>query len=65
MLISETHFIKKHYFKIPSFSIYHITHSDDTAHSDIAIVIKNNIRHHDLRNFKSDFLQTIAMEIED
>jgi len=56
ILISETHFIKKGYFRMPSYSMYHTTHRDGTAHDDIAIIIKNNIRHHELNNFKSLFL---------
>jgi len=43
MLISETHLTRKHYFKIPSYSIYHITHPNSTAYSDTVIIIKNNI----------------------
>ncbi|KAH0948092.1 hypothetical protein HN011_006768, partial [Eciton burchellii] len=59
MLISETHLTKKYYFKIPSYSIYHTTYSDGIAHGVITIIIKNNIRHHELENFKTDFLQAI------
>jgi len=44
ILISETHFIKKHYFKILSYLIYHITHPNGIAHDGTAIIIKNNIR---------------------
>jgi len=56
MLISEGNFTKKYYFKIPSYSIYHITHAEITAHSGTAIIIKSNMRHHELDNFKNDFL---------
>jgi exonuclease III len=54
MLISETQFTKKYYFKVSSYSIYHKTHP---AHDGTTNIIKNNIRHHELDNFKSDFLQ--------
>jgi len=64
ILILETHLTKKHYFKILSYSIYHTTHPDSTTHGDIAIIIKNNIRHHELDNFKSNFLQVITVEVE-
>jgi len=45
---------------MPSYSIYHITHSDDTTCSFTAIIIKNNIQHHELDNFRSDFLAVIV-----
>jgi len=56
MLISKTHFTKKHYFIIPFYSMCHITHLDGIAHDSTIIIIKNNIQHHELDNFKSDFL---------
>jgi hypothetical protein len=43
ILISETHFTKKYYFKVLSYSKYHAHHSDGIIHSDTAIIIKNNI----------------------
>jgi len=36
-----------------------------TAHGGTAIIIKNNIWHHELDNLKSDFLQAITVEVED
>jgi hypothetical protein len=54
MLISETHLIEKHYFKVSSYSKYHTPHP--TEHGDI-IIIKNNVWHHKLDKFKRDFLQ--------
>jgi len=57
MLISEGNLTKKYYFKIPSYSIYHTTHAESTAHSDIAIIIESNTWHHELGNFKNNFLQ--------
>jgi len=65
MLISKTHLTKEHYYKILSYSIYHTTHLHDTAHGNTGIIIKNNIRHHELDNFKSNFLQAIIVKIED
>jgi len=43
ILMLKTHFTKRHYFEIPSYLIYHTTRTDVTAHSGIAITIKNNI----------------------
>jgi len=57
ILISESHFTNKHYFKIPSYLIYHTTHPNGTAHDGIAIIINNNKRHHKLDNFKNEFFK--------
>ena len=46
MLISETHFTKRSYIKIPNYTIYATQHPDDTAHGVTAIFIKNGIKHH-------------------
>jgi exonuclease III len=64
-LISETHLTKKHYFKIPSYLIYHTTYPDGITYDGTAIIIKNNIRNHEIDNFNSDFLQAIIVELED
>jgi len=56
MLILEIYLTVRYYFKISFYLIYHTTHIDGTAHSDIAIIIKNNIRYHEVDNFKRDFL---------
>jgi len=40
MLISETHFTTRSYFKIPHYAIYNTQHSDGTAHGGTAILIK-------------------------
>jgi len=63
-IISESHLIERHYFKIPSYSIYHIIHPNGTEYGDIVIIIKNNIWYYELDNFKKDFLQDITVEIK-
>jgi hypothetical protein len=65
MLISQTYYTIKDYFKTSSYLIYHTTHTDGTAHSGTIITIKNNVQHHELNSFESKFLQAIAMEVED
>lgn len=65
MLISETHLIKKHYFKIPTFTVYHTMHPDGTTHGGTAIIMKNNIRHHELDKYNKDFLQATTIKVED
>ena len=46
MLISETYFTKKSYFKIPNYTIYDTQHPHGTASGGTAIIIKNGIEHH-------------------
>ena len=40
MLISETHFTKKNYFKIPNYTISDTQHPHGTARGGTAIIIK-------------------------
>lgn len=46
LLISETHFTKKNHLSIPHYKFYQAMHPDGTAHGGSAILIKNNIQHH-------------------
>lgn len=39
MLISETHFTDKNYFKVNDYNIYHIQHSCGRAHGGPGIII--------------------------
>lgn len=41
MLISETHFTKKSFLKIPNYSIYSTEHPNETARGGTAVIIKN------------------------
>jgi hypothetical protein len=45
MLISETHFTTRSYFKIPNYAIYDTQHPDGTADGGTPILIKNGIKH--------------------
>jgi len=46
MLISETHFTTRSYFKIPNYAIYDTQNPDGTAHGGTAILIKKCIKHY-------------------
>lgn len=65
MLVSETHFTKKSYLKIPNYVIYDTQHPDGTAHGGSALIIKSKIKHHETVSFKKDFLQATSVIIED
>ena len=46
LLVSETHFAPKHYMKIPYYTIYDTKHRSGKAHDGVAVIIRNNIKHH-------------------
>jgi hypothetical protein len=54
MLISETHFTDKNYFKLPFYSVYHTNQPAGTAHDGSAIIIKNSIQHNLHNGYSSD-----------
>jgi hypothetical protein len=65
MLISETHFTDKSYFRLPNYTVYHSNHPAGTARSGSAIIIKRFIKHHQLNNHSEDFLQATSVSVED
>lgn len=46
MLISETHFTNNNIFTMHKYKFYHTMHPDGSTHGGTAILIKNNIKHH-------------------
>jgi hypothetical protein len=40
MLITETYFTNKNYFKLPFYSVYHTNHPAGTARDGSAVIIK-------------------------
>jgi exonuclease III len=59
MLISETHFTDKNYFKLPFHSVYHTNHLAGTAHGGSAIILKNSIQHNLHNGYSSDYLHKL------
>ena len=53
MLISETHFTNKSYFKIPNYTIYDTQHPHGTARGRTTIIIKNGTKHHTLEHLQA------------
>ncbi|KAL7306197.1 hypothetical protein TKK_0001639 [Trichogramma kaykai] len=64
MFISETHFTKKTYLKIPNYIIYDTQHPSGRAHSGTAIIIKSSIKHYELEINKEDNLQATSITAE-
>ena len=65
MLISETHFTQKNYFKIPNYKIYTTNHPDGKAHGGTAIIIRNEIEHYEIEQICKDYIQVTNVTIED
>jgi exonuclease III len=57
LLVSETHFTDRSYFKIPHYNAYFTSHLNNTAHVGSGILIKNIISYYELEKFGKNFLQ--------
>lgn len=62
-LISETHFTKQSYIKINNFNLYHAIHPDNKARGGSAILIKNNIKHHEETKIETSEFQVTIVNI--
>jgi exonuclease III len=65
MLISETHFTKKSYIKIPKYTIYDSQYPVGTAHGGTAIIIKNGIKHYLHGHYNLEHVQATSVTIKD
>ena len=65
MLISETHFTTRSYFKIPNYTIYDTQPPDGTAHGGTAILIKNGIKHYLHGHYNLEHFQATSVTVED
>jgi exonuclease III len=63
LLVSETHFIDRSYFKLPHYNAYFTNHPDNTAHAGSGILIKNSISHYEFPKFGKNFLQTTIIKV--
>jgi exonuclease III len=63
MLISETHFTEKSYFKLPFYTVYHTNYPAGTARGGSAIIIKNSIQHNLRNGYSSDYLQATTVSV--
>lgn len=65
LLLSETHLTKERVIKIKGYNVYYANHPDGTAHAGSAIMVKENIKHHNHSNFNHAYLQSVAVSIDD
>lgn len=64
-IVAETHFTNKSYIKIPYYNIYHTKHPDGTAHRGTAIIIRNKLKHHELKEHSQKHLQASTKILND
>jgi hypothetical protein len=64
LLVSETHFTDRSYFKIPHYNAYFTNHPENTANAGSGILIKNTIRHYELPKFEKNFLQAKEIKVK-
>lgn len=64
LLVSETHFTDRNYFRIPHYNAYFTNHPDNTAHAGSGILIKQNISHYELPKFEKNFLQATVIKVK-
>jgi exonuclease III len=64
LLVCETHFTERSYFKIPHYNAYFTNHPDNTAHAGAGIIIKNTIQHYELPKFEENFPQATAIKVK-
>ena len=65
LLISEAHCTENSNIKIKDHNVYHTNHPDGTGHAGTAIVIRSNIKHHLLPEYKTNHVQATTISVED
>lgn len=65
LLISETHFTERSYFRLPGFTTYDTKHPDGRAHAGTAVLLRRNIKHHAIPPFETAHIQATSVCIED
>lgn len=63
-LISETHFTKQSYVKIPHYLCYHTPHPENKARGGSAILIKNNMQHYEELKLETLKMQATTISIK-
>jgi exonuclease III len=62
LLVSETHFIGRSYFKLPHYNAYFTNHPDNSIHAGAGIIIKNTIRHYELPKFEKSSYKLLQLK---
>ena len=65
LLISETHFTTKSYFRIRNYSTYSTNHPSGRARGGTAVIISNRLDHHPIQNYQTNELQATNIVIKE
>jgi hypothetical protein len=65
MLISETHFTNRSFFRLTDYKIYDSKHPDGTAHGGTAVIIRSSIKHHEVDKVSQIYMQATSVVVED
>lgn len=64
LLVSETHFTDKSYFRIKDYDLITANHPDNRAHAGAAVIIKSSIRYRVLESINELYLQAAGVELD-
>lgn len=65
LLITETHFTSRSHIKIPGYNIYYTNHPSGNAHAGTAVIIKSEIKHHEMPPYRKEHIQATSVVVED
>lgn len=63
-LLAETHLTNQTYVRIRGYQLYHTVHPQNTARGGSAVVIKNNITHHEETKYATSEIQATAVTVK-
>lgn len=61
-LISETHFTKETYIRFKGYKVYHTIHPDNDAKGGAAVIIKENLIHHQEVGYQTEQIQAASVK---
>lgn len=64
LLVSETHFTQRTYFKIKEYDLITANHPDNRAHAGSAILIKSKIKYEVLPEIRYPYVQAAGLKIK-
>lgn len=65
MLISETRYTNRSYYRIQGYTIYDTKHPDGTGHAGSAVIIRNSIKHYESPKYQTEQIQATNICVKD
>jgi len=63
-LVSGKHFTKHPYIKFRGYKVYHTIHPENSAREETAVIINENIHHHEEMKYETEGIQATAVHIK-